>query len=412
VWLFGTALLKDFMSIMKVKFVVIGAGPAGLSFAAELKRRGEQSFFVLEKEKKAGGLCRSAIWNDAPVDIGGGHILDKKKKHIIRFLFSYMPECEWDSYERDSRIAIGDTIVGYPLEANIWQFPLEEQLEYLLSIAATGSVAGKPMPALFTDWIYWKLGEKIAETYMLPYNRKIWSYDLDALGTYWLYKLPDVSFRDVLESCLLRASKGKPPAHGTFYYPKTTGYGEVFLRIADTLKEHMQYEYAVNTIDCGSRKINGEIEADYIINTAPWNEFANSLPFEIQDLVKQLHFTSIDIDCYNDDSYSDKAHWTYYADEKLPYHRIIHRDNIIKGSKGYWTETNSKRRSKPGEFHYENKYAYPLNTVNKPQVISDVLKYMERLNIFGLGRWGEWEHMNSDIAIERGIQLSERFVRE
>ncbi len=44
-------------------------------------------------------------------------------------------------------------------------------------------------------WIRWKLGERIAEEYMLPYNRKIWSVDLDSLGTYWLYKLSDVSFR-------------------------------------------------------------------------------------------------------------------------------------------------------------------------------------------------------------------------
>jgi len=357
---------------MKVKFAVIGAGPAGLSFASELKRRGEQSFIVLEKEKEAGGLCRSAVWNDAAVDIGGGHILDKKKEQVLKFLFSYMPECEWNSYERDSRIAIGNTIVGYPLEANIWQFSLEEQLDYLLSIATTDSVAGKPMPTLFTDWIYWKLGDKIAETYMLPYNKKIWSYDLDALGTYWLHKLPDVSFRDVLESCLLGTPKGKPPAHESFYYPKTTGYGEVFLRIADTLKAHIHYAYAVCAIDCYLHKINGEIEADYIINTAPWHEFADSLPIEIQNLIKQLHYTSVDIDCYNENSYDGKAHWTYYADGKLPYHRIIHRDNIIKGSKGYWAETNSKRRMEPGDAHYENKYAYPLNTLNKPQIISDI----------------------------------------
>jgi len=31
---------------------------------------------------------------------------------------------------------------------------------------------------------------------------------------------------------------------------------------------------------------------------------------------------------------------------------------------------------------------------------------MESLNIFGLGRWGEWEHMNSDVVIEHGIKLA------
>ena len=59
-----------------MKFLILGAGPAGLTFANKLKEAGETDFLVLEKEQEAGGLCRS-IWIDgAPLDIGGGHILD------------------------------------------------------------------------------------------------------------------------------------------------------------------------------------------------------------------------------------------------------------------------------------------------------------------------------------------------
>jgi cation diffusion facilitator CzcD-associated flavoprotein CzcO len=39
-----------------VKYLIIGAGPAGLAFAATLKMAGETSFAVLEKEDEAGGL--------------------------------------------------------------------------------------------------------------------------------------------------------------------------------------------------------------------------------------------------------------------------------------------------------------------------------------------------------------------
>ena len=46
----------------KVKYLILGAGPAGLTFANRLKQSGEDSFLVVEKETEAGGLCRSGGW--------------------------------------------------------------------------------------------------------------------------------------------------------------------------------------------------------------------------------------------------------------------------------------------------------------------------------------------------------------
>ncbi|MCL2103279.1 MAG: hypothetical protein FWH25_04500, partial [Syntrophorhabdaceae bacterium] len=100
------------------------------------------------------------------------------------------------------------------------------------------------------------------------------------------------------------------------------------------------------------------------------------------------------------------AHWTYYADPALSHHRKIHRDRIIMGAKGFWTETNSKRRREIGDAHFENQYAYPLNTLEKPKIIGTLLEKMRKRNVYGLGRWGEWEHLNSDVAIEHGIKLA------
>jgi len=396
---------------MKVKYIIIGAGAAGLSFAATLKANNEDSFIILEKEEKSGGLCRSTTYNGGPVDIGGGHILDVRNKPALDFLFSYMPEEEWNTYERKTKTVVGEYTVSYPLEANIWQFPQEMQLDYLESISQVQYRKHQVMPERFKDWVYWKFGDMIAENYMLPYNEKLWSLeDLNDLGTYWLHKLPDVSFRETLLSCLNRKPSGVLP-HAQFYYPKKTGYGEVFLRIAETMKNQIRYNYQVNQIDVTSLKVNNEYQAEYIINTAPWQEFCGNLPVILKTLISHLKFTSIDIDYYSAPTIDNETHWTYYADLDLPYHRTINRDNIVKGSKGYWTETNAKRRKQRGEAHWENEYAYPLNTHGKPDIIGKLLKEVTKFNIIGLGRWGEWEHMNSDIAVTKGIDLAKKMMK-
>ena len=159
----------------KVKYLILGAGPAGLTFANMLKQRGEDSFLVLEKEVEAGGLCRSVMVDGSPFDIGGGHFLDVRRPKVNDFLFRFMPKEEWKLFERDSRIVIGTQEIGHPLEANIWQLDLESQVGVLSSIAKAGCNSGVPMPEKFRDWIIWKLGDRIAEMYMLPYNRKMFA---------------------------------------------------------------------------------------------------------------------------------------------------------------------------------------------------------------------------------------------
>ncbi|RGO75527.1 hypothetical protein DXB04_30385 [Enterocloster bolteae] len=55
-----------------MKYIILGAGPAGLSYANRLKKSGETSFLVLEREKDAGGLCRSVNVDNSLWTGGGG----------------------------------------------------------------------------------------------------------------------------------------------------------------------------------------------------------------------------------------------------------------------------------------------------------------------------------------------------
>lgn len=397
----------------KVKYLILGAGPAGLTVANCLKDKGESSFLVLEKESEAGGLCRSTEVDGSPLDIGGGHILDARRPKVTEFLFRFMPEEEWDPYERISRIQMGDIVLDYPFEANIWELPIEEQVAHLVSIAKAGCNNGAAKPERFSEWIPWKLGEKIAHDYMIPYNSKIWSMDLDLLGTYWLDKLPDVSFEQTLLSCLTHKPYGTLPGHARFYYPKTYGYGELWLRMADAIKEHIVYGVDIQGLDIDARKVNDRYQGEIIINTVPWTCFSMIKGADrrfLENISKLVH-TSVVVK-YFEETLDTDAHWTYYPDPELEYHRIMNRPSFCPGSRGYWTETNLVRSDlKDGRWRYINDYAYPVSTVDKPQAIREILAFARERNIYGLGRWGEWQHYNSDRTVELAMQMAEELSR-
>ena len=272
------------------------------------------------------------------------------------------------------------------------------------------------MPEKFVEWITWKLGEKIAKDYMIPYNQKMFADELDELGTYWLEKLPDVSFKETLLSCLTHKPYGTQPGHAQFYYPKEYGYGEVWLRMADSMKQHMVYDCSVTSLDCESKVVigsNGEqYQGEKIITTIPWNsvETISNMPTELSEDIKKLKSSAIETR-YVPENLDTEAQWIYYPEEKLPYHRILVRHNFCEGSKGYWLETRQERtvlyEENNDSYRYLNEYAYPLNTIDKPQIMERLLAFAESKNIYGLGRWGEHNHYNSDVTVERAMNLAD-----
>lgn len=402
----------------KIKYLILGAGPSGLTFANCLLQAGVKNFLVLEAEDTTGGLCRSQNVDGAPFDIGGGHFLDVRRPVVNEFLFRFMPECEWNLFERDSRIAIANQMIHHPFEANIWELGTEEQIQYLKSIAMAGCNTGKTRPQEFIDWIRWKLGDRIAKNYMLPYNQKMFGNELNRLGTYWLEKLPDVDFEETLRSCLLHRPFGRQPGHAQFFYPKKYGYGELWRRMGEALDNKVLFNQKVLSFDFIKRQVvtqEGEtFQAEIIVTTIPWHSISKliGLPSEIRAVIRTLRHTSVQTE-YVAKHLDTIAHWIYYPDPNLAYHRILVRHNFCPHSKGYWTETNGTRVNpvKGKNFRYLNEYAYPLNTIGKNERMQKLLNWCAERNVFGLGRWGEHQHYNSDLTVYLSMEMAKRLLK-
>ena len=397
--------------MIKTKYLILGAGPSGLTVAHKLLDAGISDFLVLEAEIEAGGLCRSAEVDGSPLDIGGGHFLDDRKPEVLELLFRFLPKEEWNVFNRISTILIHGQEVDYPLESNLWQLSNEVQIDFLESIAKAGCVTGESMPLDFERWIRWKLGDKIAEDYMLPYNRKIWSIPVSELGIYWLYKLPNVSFRETLASCIKKEPSGVMPAHARFLYPKKYGYGEVWKRMGEALGERLILGTSVHTFDAENLVVNENFSAEKIIWSIPWNAVAcrKGFPDSVEQAIDLLVHSSITV-AYDAKEEKSPAHWIYDPDEAKSYHRTLCRHNFLPGSRGVWREMNSVRHISDGRWSHKNDYAYPINTHGKPQAVKTIKNWALNSGIIPLGRWGCWEHMNSDVAVAEAIRSAKELL--
>ena len=248
---------------------------------------------------------------------------------------------------------------------------------------------------------------------MLPYNRKMFGDNLNRLGTYWLEKLPNVSYEDTRRSCAERRPYGKQPGHAVFYYPRRHGAGEVWLRMAETLGDRLVLGTPVRTLDAATRTVNEDLHADIIVNTVPWTAFEriDGLSDCAAAVPDQLLHTGIDVD-YSDGDLGTPAHWVYVPDPARPEHRYLVRGNFCPGARGYWKETRTERNvpPTPGAFRHTCEYAYPLNTIGKNEAMDLLLAELRGRGIHGIGRWGRWQHYNTDPVVEQAMALADEFV--
>src|SRR5215813_10879940 len=94
-------------------FVIIGAGPAGLSAGYELTRHGVAPL-ILEKDGVVGGIARTEVYKNYHFDMGG-HRFFTKSDEVDRF---WREVLENDFLERPrlSRIFYNGRFFNYPLK--------------------------------------------------------------------------------------------------------------------------------------------------------------------------------------------------------------------------------------------------------------------------------------------------------
>lgn len=400
------------------EYIIIGAGITGVTLCKKFREAGISNILVLEAEDRPGGLCRTEEIDGHQLDTGGGHFFHTKYPEVFQYVFSHLPENEFRYYKRVSKIALGGVTIDYPVESNIWQLPLKQQISYLISVIRNGESQNKPEPENYEEWVRWKLGDAICDNYMIPYNEKLWGVKLNEMDCDWLYKIPQVNVEEVLKYSLERqADVNKFPAHIHFYYPKKGGFQKIVDALAEDEKPFIQLKTCVEKLKYQDNRwiINNQWEAKHVVNTVPWNSLYNALgePAELSAYFQKIQYNRLMISLYEKE-YSHDWHWRYIPDAGTTYHREFYIHNFAEASKenGVYLESNLKRYMEnplqyDGKLIYEVRTgaAYPIPVIGHKNAIKNILEYYKPKNLFGVGRWGQHQYQNADVSMYEAMKF-------
>jgi protoporphyrinogen oxidase len=402
-------------------YLILGSGVTGIACGRVLQQRNNDNFLILEAESDIGGLCRTREIDGHYFDIGGGHVLHSKYDDVLEWIFNHIPEDKF--YKMDTKVVIQleGNEVNFPIELNLWQLPKDLQVEYLHSYitAASQDIEYEN----YEDWVRNYLGDKIADNYMIPYNKKLWCIDISKLNTAWLSKIPETDLKLILKTIVEKKANFDESvvSHSSFYYPKEGGFQTIIDSIAKHVKDKILLNTRVDTIRYDSDSdlwfINEEFVAKKVITTIPWPVLdIQGLPeFDFKSEMDNLEVLSNVISLWERDAYTHDNHWMYIPDPEVEQHREFYIKNIAPHSKegGVMTDINYKRWLENGKkwkagiplAEHVNVWSYPLPTTIYKESIRKILDFTKDYNLYGLGRWGQWQYFNTDQCIKQAIDF-------
>jgi protoporphyrinogen oxidase len=426
----------------KSKIGVLGGGVSSLAFSHFY----EKKVSIIEKESTLGGLCRSFIDDDGVAWDIGPHITFSKNQEILEFIISLT---EMNELKRSNRIIHDGRFIKYPFENDLSSLS-DKDRDYCLNTFLDNPYENYPSTNML-EFFYEIFGEGITRLFLEPYNRKIWKYETSFMDKQMVERIPKPPPEDIIASAKGEQTEGY--LHQLyFHYPEKGGFQTIVNSLAKKIENKAEVFLENKIVGIN---LSNDIEIvtdkqkfnfDKIISTIPIHELLPIInpepPSEIMEALSKLKYNSIHITCLKvkGDWLGDNFAITI-ADPDIIFHRLS-RLNFLgehyaqRGYTNIMVETTFRKGLKEDLDHttledkfikdlksldivnvekIENiftntfKYAYVIYDQNHRKNTDLVLDYLRSVNITPLGRFGTFEYINSDKAIELAKELAEKF---
>lgn len=433
-----------------MKYTILGGGLSAISLAYYLQEnKNIDEIHILEKDDILGGICRTYVKDGIEYDVGP-HIIFSKDKEILDFMNNLLGENN-EKHRRSNRILHKKRFVQYPFENDLSKLP-KEDIDYCVNGFLHNpyeSYEAKNMLQFFLK----TFGEGITNTYLRPYNEKIWKFDPSFMDTQMVERIPKPPKEDILKSANGETIDGY--LHQLYFtYPKQGGTEALIkafiAKLSDKVKIHTNNK-VLKAKKQGDKFVVTTSEKEYvcdkIISTMPANEFShiyedNNKPQEILDIADNLRYNSIAICIVNvSKDYAGDNYAFMVADKNVKFHRISKLDFMGEhyhkdGTATYMAEITYRKNDLNDKASDEEltqkviegletigfidskddvnftdlkrfEYAYVIYDLKHRQNMDAIKEYFAKQGIYLNGRFGSFEYLNMDAIIKQSKNLAE-----
>ncbi len=417
---------------METKYLIIGAGISGLSFAGACGG----DYLIVEKEKEAGGLCRT-IYQDGFVWDYAGHFFHFANPDIQSFFERQIRAEDMVQCEKKTNINYYNNLVDYPFQANIHQLPKQEFIDCLYDLFHKNE---KQEYDSFEEMLYGKFGKSITEKFLKPYNEKLYACDLnsldsDAMGRFFPYVKP----LEIIDNM----KKGNVSTYNGFFdYPKKGAKFFVDILLKDMKEKKLLLNTSVKSVDLEKKTAytgEDEIHYEYLINTVSLKSFVKDILKNNDgryNLAEKLTCNKVLV--FNlgfDKPALDRSiHWSYFPDKDINFYRVGYYSNILQTDQlsmyveiGFKEDEevdvkkqldltmDSLRKSGIITGHQLISHnvllinpAYVHITTSSMKEIQNFMKYLEDKGAYSIGRYGKWTYCSIEDCMLEARELGKK----
>ena len=328
--------------------VVVGGGPAGLTAAYVLSKKGYR-VTVLEGDSVLGGISRTAQYKGYRFDIGGHRFFTKIAP--VEALWHEILGEEFISVPRLSRIHYNGKYFDYPLKARnaLFGLGLWQTFRILLSY-----ISAKLWPSKVEDnleqWVSNRFGKRLYQIFFKTYTEKVWGIPCTEIRAEWAaQRIQGLSLtKAILSAAALnkRSTKIKTLIN-EFQYPRL-GPGQMWEMCRDrvvAMGNKVLLNHYVKRIEVVQGKATGVwadtsegekfFSAEHVINTMPVRELVRAIhppaPSEVREAAEGLKyrdFLTVALMLEKEDLFPDN--WIYIHTPGVKVGRIQNFNNWSK----------------------------------------------------------------------------------
>jgi protoporphyrinogen oxidase len=323
------------------RVVVIGAGPAGLTSAYALAKRGVATT-VLESDSVVGGIARTVERDGWRFDIGG-HRFFTKVPEVSALWHEILPEGEFLLRPRLSHIYYNGRFFDYPIQLG----SVVKGLGLLESVRCGLSYIWvrfkRPNQDSYEGWVASRFGWRLYRMFFKGYTEKVWGMPASEMpADFAAQRIKNLSAWEAVRHAVLpkRNQKLITSLIEEFEYPRL-GPGMMWEMARDLVEKagtEVKLGRHVTRIGRrGNRATEVEVStagggheaypADHIISSMPLSEAVLALdppaPDDVQQAAKSLHFRdflTVALVVPEDKGFLDN--WIYIHDDKVRVGRI------------------------------------------------------------------------------------------